>query len=517
MGASDEEARAFAASFQRFLEWVHAGATTVERDNEVVRLVREWLGTAGLKHSVVRRDLPPFEHVNLQVALDEWSQQDGRTVQVHGLATPPHYGPLSLQALLHGEGLPPVRLSAPDLVDLPTGPSSTLACLRLGVLLVEDARGRAVLLVRGPDPRQGEGLSVEVAGLPTAAAQDVLRELGDLRSRLNVYRGQLLELNAGPGGVEVLFPSLPRTSRDDVVLPEEVLHRVERHTLDMAARRAELRAAGQHLKRGLLLHGPPGTGKTHTVRYVVQALPDTTVLLMSGSSLHLIGAVTSLARDLQPAALVLEDVDLVAEDRAYGPGASPVLFELLDAMDGAAEDADLLFLLTTNRADLLEPALAARPGRVDVAVEIGLPDAAARDRLLSLYARGVPLELTEEERAAAVERMEGVTASFVKELLRRSVLEALTETGAPLQVVTGLHVGRALDDLLDSTQSVTRALLGVPADQSAPPAGVPLGGGRGAHGHGGWFAYSAEHGAMPAAYRDSGYVSGLEVSWDDEA
>jgi hypothetical protein len=76
---------------------------------------------------------------------------------------------------------------------------------------------------------------------------------------------------------------------------------------------------------------------------------------------------------------------------------------------------------------------------------------------------------------------------------------------------------QARDDLLDSTQSVTRALLGVPADQSAPPAGVPLGGGRGAHGHGGWFAYSAEHGAMPAAYRDSGYVSGLEVSWDDEA
>ena len=51
-----------------------------------------------------------------------------------------------------------------------------------------------------------------------------------------------------------------------------------------------------------------------------------------------------------------------------------MLFDLLDAMDGAAEDADLLFLLTTNRADLLEPALAARPGRVDVAVEIEVPD-----------------------------------------------------------------------------------------------------------------------------------------------
>lgn len=510
--AADQEARAFAASFRAFLEWVHRVEVGSDRDNEVVRLVRDWLGSDGLAQSVVRRDLPPFEHVNLQVALDAWALEAGRAVTVHGLAQPPHFGPLSLQMLLHGEGLPPVRLSAPDLIDLPTGPDRTLACLRRGLLLVEDERGRCVLLVRGPDPQQGEGLSVEVAGLPTAAAQELLAELAALRSRLNVYRGQLLELAAGPGGVEIVFPRLAATARADVVLPEQVLRRVERHTLDMAARRAQLRAAGQHLKRGLLLHGPPGTGKTHTVRYVVQALEDTTVLLMSGRSLHLVGAVTALARDLQPAALVLEDVDLVAEDRAYGPGPAPVLFELLDAMDGAAEDADLLFLLTTNRADLLEPALAARPGRVDVAVEIGLPDADARRRLLDVYARGVPLQLSEDEKQTAVTRMEGVTASFVKELLRRSVLEALTETPGPLQAVTGAHLSRALDDLLDSTQSVTRALLGVPADQSGPPAAPPpTGGGRGRHGHGG-IDWAMAGGAMPAPY-----VSSLEVTWDDES
>ncbi|MDQ3612285.1 MAG: AAA family ATPase [Actinomycetota bacterium] len=511
MAATDDEARSFAASFRAFLEWVHADVGQADRGNEVVRLVRDWLGHDGLAHSVVRRDLPPFEHANPQVALDAWSAQKAREVQVRGLAQPRHFGPLSLQMLLHGDGLPPVRLSAPDLVDLPTGPDRTLACLRLGVLLVEDARGRCVLLVRGPDPREGEGLSLEVAGLPTADAQALLRELDELRSRLNVYRGQLLELEAGNGGVQVRFPRLPATSREDVVLPEDVLRRVERHSLDMAARREHLRAAGQHLKRGLLLYGPPGTGKTHTVRYLVQALEGTTVLLLSGQSLHLVGAVTSLARDLQPAALVLEDVDLVAEDRAYGPGPAPVLFELLDAMDGAAEDADLLFLLTTNRADLLEPALVARPGRVDVAVEIGLPDAAARDRLLGVYARHVPLELSDEERAAVVQQMEGVTASFVKELLRRSVLEALRDRPGCLQVVAGEHVQRALDDLLDSTQSVTRALLGVPGDQSGPPASPPFGAGRGAGGHGGWFAYAAEPGIMPEAY-----TSSMETHWEDQ-
>jgi ATP-dependent 26S proteasome regulatory subunit len=179
-----------------------------------------------------------------------------------------------------------------------------------------------------------------------------------------------------------------------------------------------------------------------------------------------------------------------------------VLFELLDAMDGAAEDADLLFLLTTNRADLLEPALAARPGRVDVAVEVGLPDADARRRLLHLYARGVPLTWADADVERAVERSEGVTASFVKELLRRAVLEALTEQPGPLQEVRAEHVERALDDLLDSTQSVTRALLGVPADQSAPPA-EPVGRGAGGHGGVGWM--TASYGAV---------APGVEVVWE---
>ena len=75
------------------------------------------------------------------------------------------------------------------------------------------------------------------------------------------------------------------------------------------------------------------------------------------------------------------------------PGQHPLLFQLLNEMDGLAEDADVVFVLTTNRADLLEPALAARPGRVDQAVELGLPDAPARRALLELY-RGEPASWT---------------------------------------------------------------------------------------------------------------------------
>jgi ATP-dependent 26S proteasome regulatory subunit len=271
--------------------------------------------------------------------------------------------------------------------------------------------------------------------------------------------------------VSLSFGEVPLTERSDVILPDVVLTRVERHALGVSAHRDALLEAAQHLKRGLLLYGPPGTGKTHTTRYLIGQMTAYTRLTLTGRALHAIGSAAELARDLQPAVIVLEDVDLVAEDRSFGPGSSSVLFDLLDAMDGAAGDADLLFVLTTNRADLLEPALAARPGRVDVAVEIDLPDAPARRRLLDLYGRSVPLQLSDAEIDAVIERTDGVTASFLKELLRRAVLESLFDH-TPLDTVTAEHTGRALDDLLDSSQQVTRSLLGVGNDSEALPTGV---------------------------------------------
>ena len=471
--APDNEAREFAAAFRGFLDWVHSPAAGARDRNEVSTLVGDYLGAEGSQHSVVSRDLPRFEHVNLQTALNAWSGQAGRVVEVRGVALPPHYGGLSLQQLVAGEGMPPLRLTAPALVDLPSGPETTLACLRLALLLVADQDGRYVVMMQGPGDHH-PGLQIEVAGLPVDMAQRLLARLDQLRAELNVYRGHLLDVALdGMGGVVLAFAAAPGLSRDDVVLPGSVLTRVERHALGVAAHRQALLAAGQHLKRGLLLYGPPGTGKTHTTRYLLGQMTGYTRLVLTGRSLVAVGAVTDLARELLPAVVVLEDVDLVAEERSRGPSSSPVLFDLLDAMDGAGPDADLLFLLTTNRADLLEPALAARPGRVDVAVEIALPDAAARRRLLTLYGHGVPLALTDEDVSAAIERTEGTTASFLKELIRRAVLEALHDDPA-LTSVTGSHLNRALNDLLDTAQAVTRTLLGVGVDPATLPAGGAL-------------------------------------------
>ena len=227
----------------------------------------------------------------------------------------------------------------------------------------------------------------------------------------------------------------------------------------MARHKERLLAAGQHLKRGLLLYGPPGTGKTHTVRYLTSSLVGTTVIQLTGNAMHLIAEACSVARALQPAMLVIEDVDLIADDRGMHPGQHPLLFQLLNEMDGLAEDADVVFVLTTNRADLLEPALAARPGRVDQAVALELPDADARRALFELYRGTLPVDTSGLDDVIA--RTEGVTASFLKELLRRAALLAATRTpGTDALAVSAGDLSAALDELLDTRNAMTRTLLG---------------------------------------------------------
>ena len=134
-------------------------------------------------------------------------------------------------------------------------------------------------------------------------------------------------------------------------------------------------------------------------------------------------------------------------------------------MSGLSEDADVAFILTTNRPDALEPALAARPGRVDLAVEIPLPDASARRRLLDLYARG--LELDGVDLDEIVNRTEGMTASFFKELLRKA---ALASVAAGRPSVSSADLEGALDELLHETAALTRVLLGSgePGSTAAP-------------------------------------------------
>ena len=167
--------------------------------------------------------------------------------------------------------------------------------------------------------------------------------------------------------------------------------------------------------------------------------------------------------------IVIEDVDLIAEDRGMHPGQHPLLFQLLNEMDGLAEDADVVFLLTTNRADLLEPALAARPGRVDQAVALELPDA-----------DGAPAAVRAVPRRAGRRRGPAGRGHRAHRRGHRLVPQGAAAPGGrpgrrgaagapcsgPSLTVSADQLDAALDELLDTRNAMTRVLLG---GQRAPP------------------------------------------------
>jgi cell division protease FtsH len=135
-----------------------------------------------------------------------------------------------------------------------------------------------------------------------------------------------------------------------------------------------------------------------------------------------------------------------------------LLFELLNQMDGLNEDIDIVFLLTTNRPQAVEPALASRPGRIDLAINMPLPDDEGRSRLLDLYGRGLQLNL--RDRAAIVTATEGATPAFIREVLRRATVIA-AEQGDATRIDDQL-LADAIEELRQATDQIGRAVLGAP-------------------------------------------------------
>ena len=316
---------------------------------------------------------------------------------------------------------------------------------------------------------------VEILAAQRPAAVAVRGEVERLMRLHDVFRGQVLSFGVSEHRGNELLNFLPRPglAADQVILPAGLLDAIERHVISISTEADRLRAAGQHLKRGLLLHGAPGTGKTHTVRYLMGRMRDCTVILITGQAMRFIEPAAALARRLQPAMVILEDVDLVAEDRSFHDSSSPLLFALLDAMDGIGADADVTFVLTTNRAEMLERALVDRPGRVDLAMEIPKPDRQARERLIRLYAGRLALDA---DLAPVIEATEGATASFIKELLRRAVLAALRSPGE-LHALTDADLATATRELTAQHHALTRSLLGHAGDDPEGPGPGPGGGG----------------------------------------
>jgi hypothetical protein len=412
------------------------------------------------------RSFPITARLDVESALRELIAREFTEVTATGYHCEYQFNTSSISALVAGRHSP--AMMAPlEYEDVDVGEAFPVRCVKSCLWLGAADKTRVCVLL-APNVKRGDesGWHVEVGQFASASAPEVgpkfLAELERLVSKGSSYRGKVISLEqrddyrGKAGGVRV--HKLRGVTRDEVILPEKTLRLLERNVTDFIALRAKLRSLKMSVKKGLLFYGPPGTGKTHTIHYLASQLPDHTTLLITGEQVGLLDEYIQLARFLQPAVLVLEDVDLIARERTSmrNPCEESLLNKLLNEMDGLREDAELLFILTTNRPQDLEGALAARPGRIDQAIEFPLPDEAGRRKLVHLYAAGLPLNDALVD--LIVKKTKDSSGAFIKELMRRSA-QALVRKGTS-DLLSAEDMEEALDEMLFAGGSLNVKILG---------------------------------------------------------
>ncbi|MEY3081157.1 MAG: hypothetical protein RJA94_1142 [Pseudomonadota bacterium] len=413
------------------------------------------------------RSFPGHMRADVQTAASTIFSTPGNVL--YGVHEEYRYETLTFAKLI-SQGRSPCIIAQAEYEDLDVGGGAPVKCLRNGVwLLREGDMPFAVVLSEHREFDRELQIRIEIAtpagdqgrDLTARCFQYLENEVEAARS----YRGKVLSFEAkgkyrGQSG-GMMVHRLPPVSRDDVILPKDTLSLLDRNIIDFVECREKLRALGQPTRKGILLYGPPGTGKTHTIRYLALNLPRHTTLLITAQQVAKLDQYVLLARLLQPSMVVIEDVDLIARQRENmnGPCEESMLNELLNEMDGLKGDADIIFVLTTNRPEQLEEALAGRPGRVDQAIEVPLPDVDCRQRLVRLY--GGNLTLNDAVVAEATARTGGMSAAFIKELMRRIAQVTLDRNSS---AVTPADVQHAIDDMLFSGGKLNARLLGADVD-----------------------------------------------------
>ncbi|MFT4308373.1 MAG: AAA family ATPase [Candidatus Woesearchaeota archaeon] len=189
--------------------------------------------------------------------------------------------------------------------------------------------------------------------------------------------------------------------------------------------------------KGILLHGPPGTGKTMLAK-AVAAETNSTFIEIVGSELvqkfigegaKLVKDIFDLAREKAPAIVFIDEIDSLAAKRIEmgTSGEREVqrtFMQLLAEIDGFNNLGDVKIIAATNRADILDPAIT-RPGRLERSIEIGTPDADGIAEILGIHTKRMPLEKVNAARIAGL--MEGFSGAQIKAVCTEAGYHAIRD------------------------------------------------------------------------------------------
>ena len=280
--------------------------------------------------------------------------------------------------------------------DIPCDLNETFRAYSHAAIGYEDQGGLKVLVMI--DREDENEIKYKIAADPIHAS--LLKEWFDYSAKNNMYRGKKIT-------AACRFLDLKEVTWADVILPAQTIALLQSLiTMSMETRRIYKKNKLSQ-KRGILLEGEPGNGKTSAIKVIVKEIPaGTSVIMAQPSHLKHSGDVRSLcqmARDLAPSIMIIEDLDWIAEDRSHSGDAGKVI-ELMNQMDGVEEMDGVITIGTTNDVEKIEKAIKNRPGRFDRVIKIPNPDEDCRKRMILHFTKHWHLDKSVE-----VEKLVGFT------------------------------------------------------------------------------------------------------------